>query len=291
MASDRLPWFPFFVVDWRMDAHVRSLTPEQRGHYIDLLALQWWEGWVPGESNLAAQVLGVESDGSLSQVLHRFFPADPDNPTRRQNPRLEEIRSTQERRQKGLKLGAAKTNKRKKLHARRTAKRTLGVTPSARESESEIDLESRNLSPSLDGIGSQESTQDNPPRKNLSLAGARNGSAGKVAKASPGKPNWVAQAIDDYDELWGKGSGNVQAGKIGRALKPLVVAHTWEHVQQAWRRYLRESDRQYQSPANFAGHFADWAVVPFEGLRREFLDDAGAFVLKVYRGGKWARDA
>lgn len=42
--SDRFPWFPFYVADWRLSRAVRQMTYEQRGMYHELLCVAWGDG-------------------------------------------------------------------------------------------------------------------------------------------------------------------------------------------------------------------------------------------------------
>lgn len=80
-----------------------------------------------------------------------------------------------------------------------------------------------------------------------------------LARASAA--SWSGQALDDYRERYGAGSGH--AAQIGAGLKPLVLANTWVAVRAAWRRYLGlgpGSGTTHPSPSaqNFAACFADW---------------------------------
>lgn len=42
--SDRFPWFPFYSLDWRTSLAVRAMTYEQRGVFLELLAIAWDDG-------------------------------------------------------------------------------------------------------------------------------------------------------------------------------------------------------------------------------------------------------
>lgn len=42
--ADRFPWFPFYAGDWRTSETVRAMTYEQRGVYLELLAIAWADG-------------------------------------------------------------------------------------------------------------------------------------------------------------------------------------------------------------------------------------------------------
>lgn len=42
--TDRFPWFPFYVAEWRLSRSVRAMTLEQRGGYMELLAVAWDDG-------------------------------------------------------------------------------------------------------------------------------------------------------------------------------------------------------------------------------------------------------
>lgn len=42
--SNRFPWFPLYVGDWRMSETVRAMSYEQRGVYLELLCIAWGDG-------------------------------------------------------------------------------------------------------------------------------------------------------------------------------------------------------------------------------------------------------
>jgi DNA-binding transcriptional ArsR family regulator len=77
------------------------------------------------------------------------------------------------------------------------------------------------------------------------------------AGAPPAAP-WSKEACDDWIEQHGRGSAH--GGKIGNSLKPLVLAHTWEAVRPAWRRYCLETkEKTWANAANFREHYDAWA--------------------------------
>lgn len=59
--TGKAPAFQFYVKDWLSDLHVRAMTPEERGVYIDLLAVLWNEGGsFPGSLPDLARMLSVD---------------------------------------------------------------------------------------------------------------------------------------------------------------------------------------------------------------------------------------
>ncbi len=56
-----LHWFPFFAKDWLSSDARLSMTPEQRGAYIDLLAVAWAEGDVEPSLSCDDSILATQS--------------------------------------------------------------------------------------------------------------------------------------------------------------------------------------------------------------------------------------
>lgn len=44
--SDRFPWYPHYVADWRLSRAVRQMTYEQRGMYRELMDVAWGDGTI-----------------------------------------------------------------------------------------------------------------------------------------------------------------------------------------------------------------------------------------------------
>jgi uncharacterized protein YdaU (DUF1376 family) len=69
-----LPWFPFYVADYRGDETMRSLTYEERGIFVELLCLQWGEASIPEDRRELARILGLPRVTlALRHVLDRCF--------------------------------------------------------------------------------------------------------------------------------------------------------------------------------------------------------------------------
>jgi hypothetical protein len=58
------PAFQFYVKDWRSSSQVRSMTREQRGDFIDMLAASWDQddpGTLPLPIELTAKICGISA--------------------------------------------------------------------------------------------------------------------------------------------------------------------------------------------------------------------------------------
>lgn len=53
------PAFQFYVKDWLSDINVRCMTPEERGGYIELLAIEWNENGLPNDDQILATLSGL----------------------------------------------------------------------------------------------------------------------------------------------------------------------------------------------------------------------------------------
>ncbi len=114
------PSFPFYASDWLGSTKRLTMTPAQRGAYIDLLAHQWGDKTCSLEDD--DEVLAVLSglnEGWLkggSVLLRRCFPAHPTLSGRIANPRLLELRFERDEwreksRQGGIKSGKVRAVK------------------------------------------------------------------------------------------------------------------------------------------------------------------------------------
>lgn len=88
------PYFPFYAADWLSDEHVQSMTVEEEGCYVRLLCYCWREGSIPADGSAILQ-LCKRGVAELSPSLLERFPIDPNNPSRRFNPKLRELREAQ----------------------------------------------------------------------------------------------------------------------------------------------------------------------------------------------------
>jgi len=61
---------------------------------------------------------------------------------------------------------------------------------------------------------------------------------------------WTAEAIDDHREL----RGEPTAGKLVKALKPLIDRYGWAIVRPVWRSWLSSEEGRF-GPHNFAANF------------------------------------
>ncbi len=96
--SVRLDWFPFYVIDWRLDPHVQAMTYEERGVYLELLFWQWTEGDISSDVVQLARLLrlpvGVFEKNIWENIRDRF---EETGNGRCVNPKLAEIRKEQDK--------------------------------------------------------------------------------------------------------------------------------------------------------------------------------------------------
>lgn len=86
------------------------MTLEQQGAYVRLLAIQWKEGSIPADNKAIARLLSLviaEDREMLDLVLEKFEPVRSDH-SRLINPRLEEIRTEQERKHEHMSAAGKK---------------------------------------------------------------------------------------------------------------------------------------------------------------------------------------
>lgn len=101
--AGKLDWFPFYAAVFSTDEAVRLMDCFQVGCYTLWLCHQWINGSLPADKSQAFQLLQPALSPLADQhdfdraadVLERCFPPTDDDPTRRQNRKLETIRSQQ----------------------------------------------------------------------------------------------------------------------------------------------------------------------------------------------------
>ena len=84
------PAFQFYAKDWRSSPTVRSMTREQRGDFIDMLAASWDQeepGTLPLPVELAAKITGI-SVRSCRKFVESFPKLWQINGDRLVNPKL-----------------------------------------------------------------------------------------------------------------------------------------------------------------------------------------------------------
>ena len=71
----KVPYMRFYAGDWLSDPKVRRLTWEQKGVYIDMLALMWKSGGdasLPDDPGAIASMLGIQKRKFI-KIFHVFF--------------------------------------------------------------------------------------------------------------------------------------------------------------------------------------------------------------------------
>lgn len=113
----RPPAFQFYAKDWLADQRVATLTLEEKGAYIELLASAWVEGSIPADVGAIAALLRIRAAkaSKVWTVLSGFFLPAPGMPGRLVNRRLEVERDALDRyraaqAEKGRRSGEARRN-------------------------------------------------------------------------------------------------------------------------------------------------------------------------------------
>ena len=192
--------FPFHSASWFMAT--RCLTREERGDYIDLLALQWQKDGLPVDLDEFAQEIGYKNSKKLSKKLIEKFPICGE---KRRNPRLEMERDRQRERMMAARDKALKMNEAKKLKASSTGTTRHPVSDPARNPQREVETTS---SESLDGTPLLYSTHTHTQNINNNSLFAeekkpekkRRGPKPKIDR-EPVPPESVEQCIDYAMEI------------------------------------------------------------------------------------------
>jgi hypothetical protein len=97
-------------------------------------------------------------------------------------------------------------------------------------------------------------------------------------------PAWTREASDAWVARF---NGTAPGGRIGKALKPLVEAHGWAVVREAWCSYLAQVEAEYASPQRFASTFGRWSgsAPPAKPKAAAVLDNNRAVLDRFVKGG------
>ncbi len=152
------PWFKFFVADWVLAT--ASMTLEEQGAYMRLLALQWAEGAISWEPRRVALKLGVSLEyyqRELEPMVLAHFPLCDDS--RRRNPRLERERAEADAQsdansENGRKGANITNGERRNFAAANGSAKSRPVRDQSQRSESETETETEE---------EKESTAGKPP--------------------------------------------------------------------------------------------------------------------------------
>ena len=70
--SKKLPWFPFYYLDWLSDSEVAMMTYSEKGLFIDMLARCFNEGGLPAEEKKLIRLFKCDAD-DLQECVKMFY--------------------------------------------------------------------------------------------------------------------------------------------------------------------------------------------------------------------------
>jgi hypothetical protein len=223
----KLPFMPFYGVDFYDDEKVRLMDLEEEAVYMRLLWMQWREGSLPQQPAELARLARVE--GITARVMACFPPAHG----RRKNPRLERIRVEQSQTRERL-SEAGKRGRAKQLLPE------LGPGLAQAEHAQPV-------------LGYSESDTDKETTNSVAPHGA-NGAKGKHSK----HPTWLTP----IGMPWQDRVGTPPYGQMAAELKSLVDKNGEAEVLKRWTHYLDGTDPKYWSPRRFAATYKTWEQAP-----------------------------
>jgi uncharacterized protein YdaU (DUF1376 family) len=224
----------FWWIDrWRQSEAYKDFTPAQRGMYRDLIDEIWVRKShvIPDDDRILGLIVGSESEWKANRevILAKFKRADGGWT---HEVALEVIEESERRA--------------KKQQDYRTRKAGNGAGNAiGNESGNASGDDPGNKPTSISLLSTVSNTNGVSPSNELRL----------TAQAPKPKPaNWVGEACQIWEAI-----GTPNAGRIGKALKPLVDKHGWEAVKPVWQlecgSKTTESARFF-SPQKFAETFA-----------------------------------
>ena len=236
----KLEWFPFFAAAFQTDEKVRLMDTHQVGCYTLWLCHQWINGSLPAEKSQALALLlsqalaGLQNQASdtakhdlldrAESVLVACFPVSPDDPTRRRNPKLEEIRAEQVATRERL-SEAGKKGGRPKGGLSKPVKPGL-----SRDAKASLRIKRR-----------EEKSSKRVPES------VPDGETGK-----PGAATWLTE----FGKYWELYVGHPNYPRMGKVLAPLRRQHGHRQVLATWIGYLADDlgpeGKQFASLPRFA---------------------------------------
>lgn len=132
------PWFKFYSADWLSSSKIRSLTLEEKGLFVDMMAVSWQEtppGTLPVDKKILAIILGRNTRQLSSKSVRNLLELWPETDGRLVNKKMYEI--GQELENKHAKLSEAG----KRGNQKRWGGDSGGDSPSDRNPDSETDTD------------------------------------------------------------------------------------------------------------------------------------------------------
>lgn len=99
MSGEKPPAFQFYPKDWLSDAKVRTMTHEERGIFIDFLAISWLEHGLPSDESQLRRLTGLTERRFRKVWAGVAHCWQPNGNGRLVNPRLERYREQLEEHQ------------------------------------------------------------------------------------------------------------------------------------------------------------------------------------------------
>lgn len=120
-GKHKAPAFQFYADDWLSDEHVRLMTLEETGAYIDAIAICWREGSIPADPVRLARLIGKNCSTEIAtQVQLRFNISSTgqlNSDARLEHKRLNLEREKQHARSEQMRLAGKKSASMKSQHA------------------------------------------------------------------------------------------------------------------------------------------------------------------------------
>lgn len=277
------PAFQFYPKDWLSDAQVRAMTFEEKGVYMDLLAVYWLEDGLPAALSRLARLLGIPQ-----RRLARLWPAIGVCFTvegeRLIQKRAEEEKSKQVAYRRSQAEKGSKGGKSRHINKDRKLRLSSGLLRLKPKSSLSVSVPVSVSVPIPESLPTTATATTSAP-KGAGPAGAEMGKLGSdeppPTAATPGEARdlalavlgppagaWSREACDDWVDRFG---GTAPGGRIGAALKPLVKRIGWDEVRPAWRRYLAEKEADFATAQDFAAKFGEWVIAPATGTGQAIL--------------------
>lgn len=296
------PAFSFYPKDWLSDAHVKAMTLEERGAYVELLCIYWLEDGLPSDVARLARLVGVPERrfGKLWPALAPCFRVEGDRLIQKrveaEKAKQAEFRRSQS--EKGAKGGKSrKTNKRKKplVQSGFDSAKPEVTLPSPSPSSFPSSVQPPNpprLGKGLDALFAEAGV---PLGATADAVGGGEPNGNGHRKHGPGtaterevatleKDDAVRATADYWSEMWGR-EGR-QLGTLQAAKRALAAGYSAESLRLVIRTAVacRENPDRYPERSSFR-----WAV-DNRKLGADYLLRPATLDKLIPEGESWERE-
>lgn len=107
------------------------------------------------------------------------------------------------------------------------------------------------------------STMPAPVKHRTSISRSTSTSTSTSSSKTPiAEQNWLGEPLAIWEVKFGEGSGTAVAGRLAKAIRPLLKIHDMAFICRQLRYYVEQTEPRYANPQTFAQKIAAWKPEP-----------------------------